>query len=84
MEQIKELVLMIARALVDDPDQVKVNLIEGSSSFVLELSAAQKDVGKIIGKQGKTANAIRDILNSVGGKTRKRVTLEIIDLRQDR
>ena len=79
MEQLRELVLVITRALVDDPEQVKVNVIEGSNSFVFELSVSKHDLGKIIGKQGKTADAFRTILSSIGGKARKRITLEIIE-----
>ena len=82
MEQIKDLVLTIARALVDDPDQVKVNVIEGGSSSVIELFVAKSDLGKVIGKQGRNANSIRIILNSVAGKTHRRVNLEIMDQRQ--
>jgi predicted RNA-binding protein YlqC (UPF0109 family) len=79
MEQIKELVLLIARALVDEPDQVKVNVIESTNSLVLELSVSKKDIGKIIGKQGRTVGACRIILNAVGAKSRNRVILEIIE-----
>jgi predicted RNA-binding protein YlqC (UPF0109 family) len=79
MEQLKELVLLIARALVDEPDQVKVNVIESTNSLVLELSVSKKDIGKIIGKQGRTVGAFRIILNSVGAKFRSRVILEVIE-----
>ena len=79
MEQLKELVLVIARALVDEPEQVKVNVIESTNSLVLELSVSKKDIGKIIGKQGRTADALRIILTAVGAKTRNRVILEIIE-----
>jgi predicted RNA-binding protein YlqC (UPF0109 family) len=79
MEQIKDLVLAIARAVVDDPEQVKVNIIEGSNSLVLELSVSKQDVGKVIGKQGRTADALRVILSAASVKLKKRCTLEIID-----
>jgi predicted RNA-binding protein YlqC (UPF0109 family) len=79
MEHLKELVLVIARALVDDPEQVKVNVIEGANSLVIELSVSKEDIGKIIGKQGRTVGALRIILNAVGAKTRNRVILEIIE-----
>jgi uncharacterized protein len=79
MEQLKELVLVIARALVDEPDQVKVNVIEGATSLIIELSVSKMDIGKIIGKQGRIANAFRTILNAAGAKTRKHVTLEVIE-----
>jgi predicted RNA-binding protein YlqC (UPF0109 family) len=79
MEQIRDLVLAIARALVDDPEQVKVNIIEGSNSLVLELSVSKGDVGKVIGKQGRTADAFRVILSAASAKLKKRCTLEIIE-----
>jgi uncharacterized protein len=79
MEQIRELVLRIARALVDDSEQVKVNVIEGGSTLVFELSVVKKDVGKIIGKQGRTADAFRVILSAASSKLKKRCTLEIIE-----
>jgi uncharacterized protein len=78
-EQIKELVLVIARALVDDPDQVKVNVIESTNSLVIELSVSNRDIGKIIGKHGRTADALRIVLTAVGAKTRNRVILEVIE-----
>ncbi len=79
MEQIRDLVLTVARALVDNPKQVKVNLIQGKNTYVFELSVAHEDVGKIIGKQGRTANAIRQILTSVAGKIQKRISLEVME-----
>ena len=79
MEQLKELVLVIARALVDEPEQVKVNVIESTNSLVLELSVSKKDIGKIIGKQGRTVDAFRIILTAVGAKSRNRVILEVIE-----
>jgi predicted RNA-binding protein YlqC (UPF0109 family) len=79
MEQLKDLVLVIARALVDDPEQVKVNVIESTNSLVLELSVSKGDIGKIIGKHGKTADALRIVLTAVGAKTRNRVILEVIE-----
>jgi predicted RNA-binding protein YlqC (UPF0109 family) len=79
MEQLKELVLLIARALVDEPDQVKVNVIESTNSLVLELSVSKKVIGKIIGKQGRTADALRIVMTAVGAKTRNRVILEVIE-----
>jgi predicted RNA-binding protein YlqC (UPF0109 family) len=76
---LKDLLIRIAQALVDDPEQVRVTEIEATQTSVLELRVAKSDMGKIIGKQGKTANAIRDILYAAAGKARKRCLLEIID-----
>ena len=70
---------MIARALVDNPDAVVVNELEGNHMSVLELKVAKEDVGKVIGKQGRTAQAMRTILSSVSGKAGKRIVLEIMD-----
>ncbi|OFV95699.1 MAG: RNA-binding protein [Acidobacteria bacterium RIFCSPLOWO2_02_FULL_61_28] len=75
----KELIEMIAKALVDSPDQVVVHAIEGEQSTVLELRVAQSDLGKVIGKQGRTARAIRTILGASGMKLRRRFTLEILE-----
>jgi predicted RNA-binding protein YlqC (UPF0109 family) len=75
----KDLVKKIAQALVDNPEQVKVTIVEGQNTSVIELEVAKDDIGKIIGKRGNTANAIRTLLNAISGKERKRVTLEIID-----
>lgn len=79
MEQIRDLILTIARSLVDEPDQVKLNMIEGASSYVFELSVSKKDTGRIIGKQGRNANAVRTVLAAVAAKAKKKITLEIID-----
>ena len=75
----RELVEHIARALVDDSDHVKVTEVEGESVTVIELRVAQPDLGKEIGKQGRTARAIRTILNANATKLRKRAVLEIIE-----
>jgi len=75
----KELIERIARALVDSPDEVSVTALEGSQATVLELKVAKDDLGKIIGKQGRTAQAIRVILGAAGMKVKKRFNLEIID-----
>jgi predicted RNA-binding protein YlqC (UPF0109 family) len=75
----RELVEHIAKALVDDPDRVKVNEVEGENVTVIEVRVAQSDLGKIIGKQGRTARAIRTILNANATKLRKRAVLEIIE-----
>ncbi len=76
---LKELVELIAKALVDHPDQVKVIEIEGEQTSVIELKVAKEDLGKVIGKQGRTARAIRTILSAASTKLRKRCVLEIIE-----
>jgi predicted RNA-binding protein YlqC (UPF0109 family) len=75
----KDLLIRIAKALVDDSDQVQVNEIVSAQTVVLELKVDQSDMGKVIGKQGRTANAIRTLLNAAAGKTRKRYVLEIME-----
>ena len=75
----KELIELIAKALVDYPEQVSVNVLEGSQATVLELSVAKVDLGKVIGKQGRTAKAIRIILGAASAKIRKRAILEIVE-----
>lgn len=77
MEQ--ELVNYVARSLVDEPDEVEVNIIEGEKSTILELKVAQADIGKVIGKHGRIAKAIRTILSAAATKTGKRIVLEILD-----
>jgi len=74
----KEFLTQIVKSLVDNPEEVQINQIEGSQTTVLELRVAKEDMGKIIGKQGRMANAIRNLLNAASGKTRKRHVLEII------
>ena len=75
----RELVESIAKALVDSPDEVSVAEVEGEQTTVLELRVAQPDLGKVIGKQGRTARAIRTILGAAGMKLRKRFVLEILE-----
>ncbi|MCL6640241.1 MAG: KH domain-containing protein [Candidatus Rokubacteria bacterium] len=75
----RELVETIAKALVDDVDSVRVNEVEGENVTVIELRVAQSDLGKVIGKQGRTARAIRTILNAYATKLKKRAVLEIIE-----
>ncbi|MGH9804027.1 MAG: KH domain-containing protein [Candidatus Acidiferrales bacterium] len=75
----KELVEQIAKALVDHPDQVVVHAVEGEQVTVLELRVHPTDLGKVIGKQGRTARSIRTILGAAGMKLRKRFTLEILE-----
>jgi predicted RNA-binding protein YlqC (UPF0109 family) len=75
----KELIEQIAKALVDNPDEVSVRAIEGEQTTVLELRVSQSDLGKVIGKQGRTARSIRTILSAAGMKLKKRFTLEILE-----
>jgi predicted RNA-binding protein YlqC (UPF0109 family) len=75
----KELLELVARALVDHPDEVVVTEVEGEQSTVYELRVARGDLGKVIGKQGRTARAIRTIVASAGTKLRKRIVFEIIE-----
>lgn len=75
----KDLIEIIAKALVDHPEQVKVSEIEGEKTSVVELSVAKEDLGKVIGKQGKTARAIRTILTAASTKLKKRSVLEILE-----
>ena len=74
----KDLIGYIARALVDHPEQVSVSEIEGNQTSVLELKVAKEDLGKVIGKQGRTARAMRTILSAASAKIKKRSVLEII------
>jgi hypothetical protein len=76
---LKDLIKCIAQALVDHPEQVEVLEVEGEQILVLELKVAKEDIGKVIGKQGRTAQAIRSILNAASGKAKKRMLLEIIE-----
>ncbi len=75
----KDLVKYIAQALVDDPDAVAVNEIEGEQTSVIELRVAKDDLGKIIGKHGRTAQSMRTILSAASAKNKKRAVLEIIE-----
>ena len=75
----KELIEYIAKSLVDHAEVVKVTEVEGERTSVIELSVAKEDMGRIIGKQGKTANAIRTLLNAASMKQKKRTILEIIE-----
>jgi uncharacterized protein len=75
----KELVEAIAKALVDHPEQVQVKSVDGEQVTVLELRVHPEDLGKVIGRQGRTAKSIRTILGAAGMKIRKRLTLEILE-----
>ena len=75
----KDLVEYIARSLVDVPDEVEVAMIEGEKSTILELKVAEDDIGKVIGKHGRIAKAVRTILSAASSKSGKRYVLEILD-----
>jgi predicted RNA-binding protein YlqC (UPF0109 family) len=76
---VKALVEMIAKSLADNPDKVQVAQLDGTNSSIIELRVAPEDIGKIIGKRGSHAQAIRIILGAAGMKLKKRFTLEIIE-----
>jgi len=77
--ELKNLVVVMAKALVDDPDKVDVVETTGEQTTVLELKVAKEDLGKVIGKQGRTARSMRTILSAAATKLRKRSILEIVD-----
>ena len=79
MAEIKQLVEDIAKALVDIPEQVSVREVEGEQVTVLELRVAPTDLGKVIGKQGRTARSVRTLLGAAGMKLHRRFTLEILE-----
>ena len=74
----QDLLKNIVQALVDNPEQIKITPVEGNQVTILELKVAKEDIGKVIGKQGRTAHAIRTILGAASAKIKKRTTLEII------
>jgi len=76
---LKEVVELIAKSLVDNPDEVQVSQLDGEQSSIIELKVAPEDVGKVIGKQGRTAMAIRVIVSAAGMKLKRRFNLEIIE-----
>jgi uncharacterized protein len=78
-ESLKDVIEAIAKALVDNPEEVQVKEIDGEATVVLELRVAHQDLGKIIGKQGRTARAMRTILRGAGMKLKKRFVLEILE-----
>ena len=75
----KEIIEVIARAIVDEPDVVSVTEVVGVHTSILELKVAKTDIGKVIGKQGRTAGALRTILSAVSAKERKHAVLEIVE-----
>jgi uncharacterized protein len=76
---VKELVELIVKSLVDNPDKVKVSQLDGEQSSIIELTVAPEDLGKVIGKQGRNAQAIRIIIGAAGMKLKKRISLEILE-----
>ena len=77
-ETMKELLVIIAKSLVDNPDEVSVTEVEGDNAVVLELRVAESDMGKVIGKQGRIAKAIRTVMKSVAVREQKKVVVEIV------
>ena len=75
----KNLLIQIVKALVDNPEQVQINVIESTQTVVLELKVAKSDMGMVIGKQGRTADALRTLLIAASGKDKKRYMLEIVE-----
>ncbi|MFN3813710.1 MAG: KH domain-containing protein [Aquificaceae bacterium] len=79
MSQLRDIVEITAKSLVDNPENVNVVEIEGEKTVVIELRVNQKDLGKVIGKQGRIARSLRTILSAMGRRTNKRVVLEILE-----
>jgi predicted RNA-binding protein YlqC (UPF0109 family) len=79
MRQIEELIGYIARSLVDDPDAVEVEAIDGDNTIVVELTVAKADLGKVIGREGRTARAIRTLLAAASARQQRRAVLEILE-----
>lgn len=79
MSELRDLIEYVSKALVDVPDAVEVNEVEGEQTTVIELKVDKSDLGKVIGKQGRTARALRTILNAASTKLKKRSVLEIIE-----
>jgi hypothetical protein len=79
MDELSELIAFIAKALVDDPDAVEVETIEGDKTIVLELTVGDGDLGKVIGKDGRTARAMRTLLSATCARRHKRAVLEILE-----
>lgn len=79
MDDLKELIAFIAKSLVDDPDAVQVKAIEGEKTIILELTVGEGDLGKVIGKDGRTARAMRTLLAATSAKQSKRAVLEILE-----
>ena len=79
MSQLREFVEFMAKSIVDSPEEVQVTEIAGEKTTVIELRVASEDLGKVIGKQGRTAKAIRSILSAAAAKIKKRAVLEILE-----
>ena len=79
MEDLREIVSFIAKALVDDPEEVEVEVVESDKAVIVELSVAPSDLGKVIGKDGRTARALRTLLAATSAKHDKRAVLEILE-----
>ena len=79
MSQLRDFVEFMAKSIVDSPEEVQVTEITGEKTTVIELRVASEDLGKVIGKQGRTAKAIRSILNAAAAKIKKRAVLEILE-----
>jgi uncharacterized protein len=79
MDDLKDLIAFIAKALVDDPDSVEVRAVEGEKTIILELTVGDGDLGKVIGKDGRTARAMRTLLAATSAKQSKRAVLEILE-----
>ena len=79
VEDLQDLIAFIAKALVDDPDAVQVTAIEGEKTTVIELTVGEGDLGKVIGKEGRTARALRTLLAATSAKQNKRAVLEILE-----
>jgi len=75
---LKELVIHVVKQLVDNPEKVKVKEVKGEQNIILELSTTKEDIGRVIGKQGRTIKALRTLLNAASVKTGHRVTIEVI------
>jgi predicted RNA-binding protein YlqC (UPF0109 family) len=78
-EELKELVSFMARSLVDEPEEVQVDVVDGDDAVVLELTVAESDLGKVIGKDGRTARAMRALLSATSARLRKRAILDILE-----
>lgn len=79
MENMQNLLMEILKCLVDKPEDIKINELSGESSIIMELTVSKEDVGKVIGKGGKTADAIRTIMYCAAAKRKKRYTLQILE-----
>jgi predicted RNA-binding protein YlqC (UPF0109 family) len=78
-DRLEDLIIFVAQNLVDEPDEVAVEAIEGDRAIIYELSVAQGDLGKVIGKDGRTARAMRTLLSATSAKLRKRAVLDIVE-----